>query len=100
LVARVETIPEPDGLADDVLLRKMEAARGSARQLIAMMPEMPKEANALIDSIKRPGELADVLISHLGASVKDKQKVLETIPLAQRLDLVLELTNQERKNRG
>ena len=100
LVARVETVPEPDGLGDDVLLRKMQAVKESALQMIAMMPEMPKEATALFTSIKRPGALADVLASHLDLSVDDRQKVLETIPLAQRLDLVFEQVKQTQARLG
>jgi ATP-dependent Lon protease len=99
-VARVEAIPEPDGLDDELLARKAEALKESARLLIAAMPELPKEATALIDSIAAPGELADVLASNMDASVEDRQKVLETIPLAQRLDLVSAQVSQARKSLG
>ena len=99
-VARVEPIPEPGGLDDELLRHKTQALKESARVLIAATPELPKEANALVDSIKHPGQLADALASLLDASVADRQKVLETIPLAARVDLVLEQVNQARARRA
>jgi ATP-dependent Lon protease len=99
-IARAEPIPEPDGLDDELLLRKAEALKESALLMIAAMPEMPKEAHALVDSIKHPGKLADALASHLDTTVADRQKVLETIPLAARVELVVEQVNQERARRA
>jgi len=99
-VARAEPIPEPDGLDDELLLRKTEALKQTALLWIAAMPDLPKEANVLVDSIKHPGELADVLASHLDTAVEDKQKVLATIPLAARVELVLEQVNQARARRA
>ena len=99
-VVRAEPIPEPDELDDELLLRKTEALTESALLMIAAMPEMPKEASALIGSIKHPGQLADTLASHLDTAVDDRQKVLETIPLAARVELVLEQVNQARARRA
>jgi ATP-dependent Lon protease len=99
-VARVEAIPEPGGLDDALLLRKTEALKESALLLIAAMPELPKETHALVSSIKHPGQLADALASQLEGPAVDKQKVLETIPLAARVELVLEQVNQERARRA
>jgi len=99
-VARVEPIPGPGGLDDELLLRKTEALKESARLLIAAMPELPKEANELVDAIKHPGQLADALASTFDAPSEDRQKVLETIPLAERVDLVLEQVNQARARRA
>jgi len=89
-VARVEAIAEPDGGADDLVMRKAGILKEEAKRWIARMPELPKEANALVDSLVAPSRIADVLVSHLDLSVEEKQRVLETIALAPRLDLVLE----------
>jgi ATP-dependent Lon protease len=100
LVARVEPITEPGGLDDGLLQHKTQELKESARVLIAATPELPREADALVDGITHPGQLADVLASHLDGSVEDKQKVLETIPLAERVELVLEQVNQARAQRA
>jgi len=89
-VARVEAIAEPDGGADDLVMRKAAILKEEAKRLIARMPELPKEASGLVDSLVAPSQIADVLVSHLDLSVEEKQRVLETIALAPRLDLVLE----------
>ena len=94
-VASVEPIAEPDGAGDELLLRKAATLKETAQRWIAAMPELPPEASALVDGIRDPGQLADVLMSHFDASVEDKQRVLETIPLAQRVDLVLELLQRD-----
>jgi ATP-dependent Lon protease len=88
-VARVDQIVEPDGLDDDLVLQKAKMLRVEAHRLIGQMPALPKEASGLVDQIAHPGVLADMLVGHLDLSVEEKQQVLETIPLAQRVDLAL-----------
>jgi ATP-dependent Lon protease len=89
LAARVEAIAEPDGGGDASLLRAMEALKEEARRWIAKTPELPREASMLVEQIAGVGTLADVLVSHLDLSVDERQRVLETIPLAPRLELAL-----------
>ena len=85
-VARVDPIAEPDEAGDEI--GTVATLKTEAKRLLALMPGMPKEANELVDGIEHAGQLADVLASHLDLSIEEKQRLLETIPLAQRLDLV------------
>jgi ATP-dependent Lon protease len=89
LAARVEAIAEPDGAGDETLLRATETLKEEARRWIAKTPELPREANLLVEQIADAGMLADVLVSHLDLSVDDRQRVLETVPLAPRIELAL-----------
>ena len=63
--------------------------RDVAKRVIKLMPELPKEASALVDSVTDAGQLADLLTSNLDVAVDEKQKVLETYDLKARLRLVL-----------
>ena len=40
--------------------------RDVAKQVIQLMPELPREAGSLIDSIQAPGALADLLAAAPG----------------------------------
>ncbi|HEY5451275.1 MAG TPA: LON peptidase substrate-binding domain-containing protein [Polyangia bacterium] len=94
-VARVETIAEPAGFDDEVALGKAETLRASARRFVEATPDLPREAFALLDAMKHPGQLADVVFSTFDlASVEAKQRALETIALVPRLDLALELVRR------
>ncbi len=63
--------------------------RDVAKRVIKLMPELPKEASALVDSVTDAGQLADLLTSNLDVPVEEKQQVLETYDLKARLRLVL-----------
>ncbi len=41
--------------------------RDIAKQVIQLMPELPREAGSLIDSIQAPGALADLVAANLDA---------------------------------
>ncbi|CAN2042002.1 Lon protease [Candidatus Magnetomoraceae bacterium gMMP-15] len=48
-----------------------------------------------IFSLSNPGQLADVIAAHLPFKIKDKQRILETIPLDKRLSILLKLIKKE-----
>src|SRR5574339_395172 len=55
-----------------------------AKRVIKLMPELPKEAGALVDSVTEPGQLADLITSNLELQVAEKQEILETYDLKTR----------------
>src|SRR5947208_10862098 len=88
MTARVQALP--DSPASDVELDALVMnVKDVAKRVIKLMPELPKEANALVDSVVEPGQLSDVIISHLDVQVDEKQDVLETFDLKARLRKVL-----------
>ena len=64
MTARVQALP--DSTVTDVELDALVMnVKDVAKRVIKLMPELPKEASALVDSVVEPGQLSDVIISHL-----------------------------------
>jgi ATP-dependent Lon protease len=59
------------------------------------MPELPREAASLIDSIQAPGALADLVAANLDAPVEDKAQLIETIEVKERIRKVLRLLTRQ-----
>ncbi len=58
--------------------------------------KIPKEVVNSLTRIKDPGKFIDVLASHLPLKVQEKQRILNTISVIDRLELVLELIHKEK----
>ena len=55
--------------------------RESMREVLALMPNLPKETAGVLDNVRESGALADLIVSNLTpeqASVEVKQRILET----------------------
>jgi ATP-dependent Lon protease len=55
------------------------------------------ETYSAVSDIDEPGRLADVITSHLPLKIADKQKILETIDIKERLETLLQIMNNERE---
>jgi ATP-dependent Lon protease len=94
MTARVQALP--DSPTTDVELDALVMnVKDVAKRVIKLMPELPKEASALVDSVVEPGQLSDVIISHLDVQVDEKQDVLETFDLKARLRKVLQFLSRQ-----
>jgi ATP-dependent Lon protease len=92
--ARVSRLEEPG--ADDVEAEALSMSlRDIAKQVIQLMPELPREASSLIDSIQEPGQLADLVAANLDAPVDEKAGLLETIDVKERIRKVLKLLTRQ-----
>jgi ATP-dependent Lon protease len=92
--ARVATLP--DSAATDVELDALVLnLKDIAKRVVKLMPELPKEAGALIDSVTEPGQLADLITSNLDIPVDEKQDVLETFDLKGRMRKVLQFLSRQ-----
>ncbi len=69
--------------------------RDIAKQVIQLMPELPREATSLIDSMQEPGSLADLVAANLDAPVDEKAQLLETIDVKERIRKVLRLLTRQ-----
>jgi ATP-dependent Lon protease len=67
----------------------------TAKKLISLVPELPREAAALLDSVNDPGQVADLVISNLDIEPSEKQDVLEAIDVLDRLRKVLTLLTRQ-----
>ncbi len=94
LKAKVKRLDEAV-LADDEADALSLSLRDIAKQVIQLMPELPREAGSLIDSIQAPGALADLVAANLDAPVEEKAALLETVDAKERIRKVLKLLTRQ-----
>jgi ATP-dependent Lon protease len=94
LRARVSRLDEPG--SEDVESEALAMSlRDIAKQVIQLMPELPREAGSLIDSIQEHGQLADLVAANLDAPVDEKAQLLETLDAKDRIRKVLRLLTRQ-----
>jgi len=92
--ARIKKIEEP--ATEDVEAEALAMSlRDIAKQVIQLMPELPREAGSLIDSMTAPGALADLVAANLDAPVEEKAQLVETIDVKDRVRKVLRLLTRQ-----
>ena len=92
--ARVSRLDEP--ATEDVESEALAMSlRDIAKQVIQLMPELPREAGSLIDSIQEHGQLADLVAANLDAPVDEKAQLLETLDAKERIRKVLRLLTRQ-----
>jgi ATP-dependent Lon protease len=64
---------------------------------INLSKKVTPETLSAVSDIEEPGRLADVITSHLSLKIKDKQEILETVEVRQRLEKLLGFLNNERE---
>jgi len=76
-------------------------------QYVKLNRKIPPEILASLTSIEEPGRLADTIAAHLPMKLEQKQKILEIIPTAERLEAIftqleaeIDIQQLERKVRG
>jgi ATP-dependent Lon protease len=94
LKAKVSRLQEQNATDDEAEALSM-SLRDIAKQVIQLMPELPREAGSLIDSIQAPGALADLVAGNLDAPVDEKATLLETIDVKERIRKVLKLLTRQ-----
>ncbi len=90
-IQRVSTPPVEDVEAEALAM----SLRDVAKQVIQLMPELPREAGSLIDSIQAPGALADLVAANLDAPVDEKAQLIETVEVKERIRKVLRLLTRQ-----
>ncbi|HEY4391362.1 MAG TPA: endopeptidase La [Paenibacillus sp.] len=81
--------PEVDALMRTVLTQ--------FEHYINLSKKVTPETLAAVSDIEEAGRLADVITSHLSLKIKDKQEILETIDVRERLEKLLDILNNERE---
>ncbi|MEA3403556.1 MAG: endopeptidase La [Armatimonadota bacterium] len=94
LRARVEEIEEPEEVPDEVRTRS-QALLDLLRRLVEMAPHLPEEVYIQALNLEHPGSVADMVASLLNLEMAERQRVLETIDIDQRLRLVMTLATRE-----
>jgi ATP-dependent Lon protease len=81
--------PETDALMRTVLHQ--------FEHYINLSKKVTPETLAAVSDIEEPGRLADVICSHLALKIKDKQEILETVDVRERLEKLLDILHNERE---
>jgi ATP-dependent Lon protease len=93
LVARVEEIGTAEVITPEIEARA-GLVRDRAREAMQLLPNVPPEVLATIDNLESPSALADFVGGILDAKPSEKQEVLETLDVKERLDKILALLVQ------
>jgi ATP-dependent Lon protease len=88
LVARVLRIPEPDAKTSEIEARFVNL-KGQAVEAIQLLPQVPQDLLAAIQSIENPSELTDLTTAYMDVKPDEKQEILETVDITARMDKVL-----------
>ena len=89
LAARIENLPEPTGKSADIEAR-MDSSN-SGRWKRSLLPQVPADLTRTISGVDSAGQLADLIVSFMDVKPEEKQDLLETLDLKQRLDKVVKL---------
>ena len=88
LVARIEEIGEAEVLSNETRARMLQLKERAAEAL-ALLPNMPTEIEAAIEQIESASALADFIANVSDLKPSEKQELLETFDVNERLDKVL-----------
>jgi ATP-dependent Lon protease len=82
--------------ADSVELEALaHNVKRMAREALDMLPGIPMMAKQLLESIRAPGHLANLITANIDATIAEKQSVLEALDLQVRLERVLGLLQRQ-----
>ncbi|HEY2871721.1 MAG TPA: LON peptidase substrate-binding domain-containing protein, partial [Reyranella sp.] len=87
LVARGVHIAEPTATGSELEARFM-VLKDQVRQVFDLLPQVPAEFRATVEAATSPSLLADLAATYLDIEPAQKQELLETVELLQRLDKV------------
>src|SRR5690606_5139989 len=95
LTCRAQVV-EPTGEREP---REIEAVARSLmslfEQYVKSNRKLPPELLQTLSGIEEPGRLADTIAAHLGVRLADKQRLLETVDVFERLELLVGLVDGE-----
>ncbi|GIV17173.1 MAG: Lon protease [Armatimonadota bacterium] len=98
LRVRVRVVPEPSQISEEDSL-EIEALRrniaASFQRVVQLSPNMPDELEGIALNVTEPHVLTDLVAAHLPLSIADKQKILETFDLKERMRLLMQMLARE-----
>jgi ATP-dependent Lon protease len=94
LVARVDEIGEAEVYSTETAAR-MHQLKERAREAISLLPNVPPEIAGAIDQVQSPSALADFIANVSDITPAEKQELLETFDVAERIDKLLRYLAQQ-----
>lgn len=86
--------PETKDVEDQALMRTMLEY---FEQYIKVSKKISAETYSSVADIEEPGRMADIISSHLPLKLKEKQDILETIDVKERMNQVIEIIHNEKE---
>ena len=89
LLARVERIEEPEyDETDKEISARMLNLKSLAHQALELLPQKPEDLDQAIEGAQNPSSLTDLIATFIEIPPEEKQEVLETFDLLERMDMV------------
>ena len=93
--AQLDIYQEPEKSDDPEIIVMMRTVTAQFEQLIKVNKKIPPELLSAVRNMKTPGHFADSIAAHLTVSIESREKILETIDVKERLNLLHTLITQE-----
>ncbi|HUQ27670.1 MAG TPA: endopeptidase La [Usitatibacter sp.] len=90
MAARVQMIEET-GQGDPQVEGRARTLRQRAVEILQLLPQVPQEMVDALQNVEGTSQLADFIAGMMDISAEEKQRLLETFDLKDRLDKLLEL---------
>jgi ATP-dependent Lon protease len=87
LTARIERLEEPQVMTKEIEARFL-SLKELAREALELLDQVPPELAAMIRDVESPPQLADMIATYMDVTTAEKQELLETFDLRERLDKV------------
>src|ERR1700730_5982819 len=88
--ARIELLPETNTTGPQVEARA-EVLKARAIEALSLLPQVPAELARTIQSMDSASRLADLIVSFMDVKPQEKEDMIETLALQERLDKGLKL---------
>lgn len=85
---------ETKDIEDEALMRTMLEY---FEQYIKMSKKISAETYSSVADIEEPGRMADIIASHLPLKLKEKQEILETKDIKERMNKIVEIIHNEKE---
>jgi ATP-dependent Lon protease len=95
--ADIERLRAPRGTSEELEALGKEL-RSRMRQVLTLLPELPKETAGILDNVSEPGALADLIASNFPdehAKLPERQRVLEALDPVARVKLVKQIVERQ-----
>jgi ATP-dependent Lon protease len=90
----IEELPESVGNETEAKAM-MRSVKTTFETYVKLNKRIPPEILMRVSTIEEPGELADIIVAQLNLKLEDKQRILEIVNPAQRLEDLLNLMTSE-----
>lgn len=95
LVGEFEIIDEETVDLDIELEALVYNLRTTAKDVIRFLPDMPRDAAQMLDSVQSPVQLCDFIASNMDVDATEKQQILGTLDLKERLGLAIRFLTRQ-----